>query len=85
MSKVTYTLEIILEQTGFVQNDLLAFIEHEIISPFDDTNMLFDEEDLGRLKLIKELKENCSSNNESIQVILHLVDQINFLRKKIDK
>jgi DNA-binding transcriptional MerR regulator len=83
MRNITYTLEIILDETGFREDDLIDFIEHEIITPFDDTNMVFDEEDLRRLKLIKELRDNCNSNHESLQVILHLVDQVHYLRKKL--
>lgn len=82
MKTVTYTLEIILNETGFQEDELNEFIKHEIISPFDEKHLLFDEEDLTRLKLVRELKENCDPNFEALEVILYLVDQINFLQRK---
>jgi hypothetical protein len=82
MKKMTYSLEIVLEKTGLCESDLLELIGLELISPFDHQNLLFDEEDLRRVELIQQLKDNCHSNYESIQVILHLVDQIHYLRRK---
>jgi len=82
MTNITYTLEIILDETGFAEEELLEMIEHEVISPFDHSNMMFDQEDLRRLVLVKQLKENCNPNMESLEVILHLLDQIHYLRRK---
>lgn len=82
MKSVTYTLEIVIHETGFKEDEVYALIEHEIIAPYDQSNLIFDEEDLRRLKLVRELKENCEPNFESLQVILHLIDQINYLQKK---
>jgi hypothetical protein len=39
--------------------------------------MIFDEEDLARIRLIYELQHVMGVNDESIPVILHLVDQLN--------
>jgi hypothetical protein len=83
MKKVTYTLEIVLTQTGLDKNEIYEFMEHEIIVPFDATSLIFDDEDLTRLLLVKDLRDNCQTNLDSLKVILHLVDQIHFLQKKI--
>ncbi len=39
-----------------------------------------DEEDLGRLQLIHELRDRLGVNDESIPIILHLVDQLHLAR-----
>ena len=81
MSKVTYTLEVITQIIEFDEVDILHFIESNIISPYNCDDLLFDEEDLARLRLISELQDQCGPNEESLQVILHLIDQIHYLRK----
>ena len=81
MKHHTYTLKIVVEQSGFREDDIIKFIDFDIITPFDRDNLVFDEEDLQRILLIKHLRDNCSTNNESLQVILHLVDQIHYLKR----
>ncbi len=44
-----------------------------------------DEEDLSRLLLIQDLKNVFEVNDESIPVILHLLDELHYLRKKLKK
>lgn len=41
---------------------------------------LLDEEDLARAKLIRELQEVFGVNDEAIPIILHLLDQLYFLK-----
>ena len=83
MSKITYTLEVITQKIEFDESDILRFIENNIICPYNNNDeLLFDEEDLARLRLISELQEQCDPNEESLQVILHLIDQIYFLHKQ---
>ena len=83
MSKTTYTLEVITQKIGIQKNDILRFIENSLISPYNNDELLFDEEDLSRLRLISELQEQYETNEESLQVILHLIDQIHYLNKQI--
>jgi hypothetical protein len=83
MSKLTYTLEVITQKVGIQEDDILRFIENSLISPYSNEELLFDEEDLSRLRLISELQEHCDPNEESLQVILHLIDQIHYLNKQI--
>lgn len=82
MSKITYTLETVTHKIGIDQNDILNFIENNIISPYSNDDLLFDDEYLARLGLICDLREHCDPNDESLQVILHLIDQIHYLQKK---
>ncbi len=85
MSKVTYTLEIITQKVGLAKEEILRLVESDLISPYNYDELLFDEEDLGRLGLICQLREQCDPNEESLQVILHLIDQIHFLHKSTFK
>lgn len=55
-------------------------IEEEWIIPFDKEHVVFDDEDVARLKLILELKNNFGVNEEGIPIILHLIDQLNVFR-----
>lgn len=40
----------------------------------------FNESDMARAQLIRQLKEDFGSNDEGIDIILHLLDQIHGLR-----
>lgn len=82
MSKITYTLEVITQKIGFREDEVLRFIETKIISPYALDELLFDDEDLERLRLISELQDQCEPNDESLQVILHLIDQIHYLQRQ---
>ncbi len=44
-----------------------------------------DNEDIARLRLIRDLQEDFGANDEAIPVILHLIDQIIFLNNMIEK
>ena len=41
------------------------------------TRKRVDEEDLARICLIKQIQEEFGVNDESIPIILHLIDQVN--------
>ncbi|MDO9183286.1 MAG: chaperone modulator CbpM [Bacteriovorax sp.] len=59
--------------------DILLFINHEWILPYDLEKLLFDEDDIARIILISELREDLGVNNEGVPIILHLIDQLNHL------
>lgn len=46
---------------------------------------VFDEEDISRLLLIRDLTRDLGIENEAIPVILNLVDQIHFLKAALQK
>ncbi len=58
-------------------------IEREWIMPHDPEEALLDQEDIARVLLIKDLKEIFEVNDESIPVILHLIDQIHWLKSRL--
>lgn len=62
---------------------IIGFIQEQWIIPIDEKLQIFDEEDIARMNLINELREDFGVNNEGIAIILHLIDQLN-CRKNID-
>lgn len=58
---------------------IVHFIEEEWIGPIDNELKMLDEEDVCRILLIHDLQEKFGVNDEAVPVILHLVDQLNFI------
>ena len=46
--------------------------------PFD-----LDEEDLARVGLVRDLQEDLGVNDESVPIILDLIDRLNFLENRL--
>lgn len=65
---------------GTSQEIILHFIEEEWLHPIDREHTIFDDEDVARIKLIVELKNEFGVNDEAIPIILHLIDQLNAFR-----
>lgn len=72
-----YTLEELEHCCGVESEHILHFVSHAWVRPIDSEKMIFDEEDLARIRLIYELQEVMDVNDEAIPVVLHLVDQLN--------
>lgn len=69
---------------GIPSEIIISFINEEWISPIDEELLMLDEEDIARINLIHELREDFGVNDEAIPIILHLIDQLNalnFIRK----
>lgn len=58
---------------------IIHFIEEEWVNPIDYELKMLDEEDICRILLIRDLQKNFGVNDEAVPVILHLVDQLNFI------
>ena len=58
-------------------------IDREWIIPTNTEQRLLDQEDIARILLIKDLKEVFGVNDESIPIILHLIDQIHGLKARL--
>ena len=67
---------------GVDQNNIRYFIAEHWVTPLDPDKNRFDEEDIERIKLIWELKD-LGANDESIPIILHLIDQLNHLHREL--
>ena len=64
---------------GIETKTILHFIAEEWLIPIDPETQMLDEEDVCRILLIQDLTERFGVNDEGIPVILHLLDQLNFV------
>jgi len=66
-------------------NEILVYdcIDREWVIPADADKRLLDIEDVARILLIRDLKEDFGVNNESVPIILHLIDQLHWSRANI--
>ena len=67
------------EYCGVSTTTIVHFIEEEWITPIDHELQMLDEEDVSRILLIQDLQEKFGVNEEGIPLILHLIDQINYI------
>ncbi|MCM2349038.1 MAG: chaperone modulator CbpM [Bacteriovoracaceae bacterium] len=70
---------------GVPREMILLFIKREWISPLDQETPILDEEDVARVLLIWELRQNFGVNDEAIPIILNLIDQINLMHLELKK
>ena len=80
-----FTFIEISKMTELPEPILFAYVEKKWINPSQHVNnqALLDHEDLARIQLIKELQHDFGVNDESIPLILHLIDQLHYLRNEI--
>lgn len=64
---------------GIESQVIIHFIEEEWVQPIDLEMKMLDEEDISRILLISDLQKKFGVNDEAIPVILHLVDQLNYI------
>jgi hypothetical protein len=76
--KITYEITEIIELYKVNEFFIYDCIEREWIIPIDTRKKLLDREDIARILLIRDLKEDFGVNNESIPIILHLIDQLHW-------
>ena len=78
-------LEEACDLCGVNKEVIIHFIEEDWIHPADEETMKMDEEDLARIRLICELKDDFGVNEEGMSIILHLLDQLNLIRLELEK
>lgn len=61
------------------------FIEEEWLRPLDMQSLNMDEEDLARIRLIRELRDDFGVNDEGMSIILQLLDQLNRIHLEMEK
>jgi chaperone modulatory protein CbpM len=64
-------------QCGISIDILIRFISFEWILPEDPQHQLLDDEDITRARLIWQLQHEFGVNDDSVPIILHLIDQLN--------
>jgi chaperone modulatory protein CbpM len=67
-------------EIGIEKEFVIRCIRAHWISPASPSDSALDAEDLARIRLIHELMRDFGVNEEAIPVILHLLDQIYYLR-----
>lgn len=70
---------------GVKKEIIFHFIEEDWIHPADQEHNALDEEDLARIRLIRELKDEFGVNDEGLSIILNLIDQLNRMHLEIGK
>lgn len=80
-----WTVEEAFTVCGVSQETITTFIQEEWITPVEVETPLLDEEDLARISLIQELKEEFGVNDEAMPIILHLLDQLYCLECEVKK
>lgn len=80
-----FELSYVCQEFEVPEDTIYSWIECHLIEPAEVQGPLFDEEDLARIKLLIDLKNLYNTNNESLEVILHLVDQIHHLNLELNK
>lgn len=81
--QITYEVTEIIKLYRVNEIFIYDCIEKGWIIPIDTNNKLLDREDLARMLLIKDLKEDFGVNDESIPIILHLIDQLHWSQAQI--
>ncbi len=78
---IRVTIQEASETCGLAYEEIIHFIQEEWIKPFEKEAL--DDEDVTRIRLIHDLIENLGVNEESVPIILHLIDQIHALQMRM--
>src|SRR4051794_30371824 len=77
--KQYYRITEVAQSCQVSEGVILQFIEREWLKLANSESLEFDEEDFARARLIQELIKDLGVNDESVPIILHLLDQLHFL------
>ena len=78
------TIEQVVTEVEVSQGDVMTWIERRWVLPTEDgDNLLFDEADRARIKLIAELHRDLGVGEDAMPLVLRLLDQIYFLRRML--
>lgn len=64
---------------------IVHFIQEKWVHPLKEESMELDEEDLARIILIRDLRNIFGVNEESMSIILQLIDQLNRMHLEIER
>ena len=80
-----WPIEDACRESGIEDSVIRYYVKMEWIVPADPSTPGFDEEDIARARLIRELQADFGVNDEAVPVILHLLDQLHSLRSLIKR
>jgi len=70
--------------SGLQRPDLESWIVHRFVRPrASDGGYVFEEIDIARIRLIKELRSDLQVNEEALPIVLSLLDQLYDLRRRM--
>ncbi|MGE0121037.1 MAG: chaperone modulator CbpM [Dongiaceae bacterium] len=79
-----FTVEQVVAEIGVAETDLRLWIEQRWLLPARrEDSFVFDEVDIARARLIRELRVDLMVNEEAIPVVLSLLDQVHALRRAL--
>jgi chaperone modulatory protein CbpM len=79
-----YTFEEACQEAGLQHELFVEFVRHHWIVPATPgVADPFDEEDIARARLIAELRDQFGVNDEAVPIILHLLDQVYALHRRL--
>jgi chaperone modulatory protein CbpM len=79
-----FTLQQVITEVGITETDLQLWIDQRWVLPHRrDNDFVFDDVDLARARLIRELRVDLMVNEEAIHVVLSLLDQVHALRRTL--
>ena len=81
--KKKYQIQEASTRAGVEQHVLLTWIQNEWILPEQQAAEELDEEDIARARLIHNLIADFGVNDEGVSIVLHLLDQLHVLQKRI--
>ena len=70
---------------GIPSEIILFFIHEDWINPLDIDTPTFDGEDIARIELIWELRNELGVNDEAMPIILNLIDQLILIQLELEK
>jgi len=81
-----FSLQQVITEVGVTETDLHLWIEQRWVLPQRrDDGFVFDDVDLARARLIRELRVDLMVNEEAIPVVLSLLDQVHALRRTLSR
>jgi len=81
-----FTLQQVVSEVGVTETDLQLWIDQRWVLPHRQENsFVFDDVDLARARLIRELRVDLMVNEEAIPVVLSLLDQVHALRRALTR
>jgi chaperone modulatory protein CbpM len=80
------TLAEVVATTEVAEAEIVAWVEQHWVLPGEQAGQwLFDESDVARISLIRELREDMDVNDDAMPVVLKLLDQVYGLRAALQE
>ncbi|MDD4526446.1 MAG: chaperone modulator CbpM [Candidatus Margulisbacteria bacterium] len=81
--KILLQVEEIITQYNLEASFIIMCIENEWIELTNQNPAMLDQEDISRVLLIQDLKEAMGVNDDSVPIILNLIDQLHCLQNQL--